>query len=249
MSDFDKNFNFDDVFLRDVTLAFVGQFYRKLRWKTSHDEGDKIVSVPFYYSLKGDNRMMLDAFIDSVTGKRPELNIDPIPRAHVLLKSWNIKTSEFSNPNVNFNTYVETDGILKRVSAKYRPLPIKLDYEIELILDTEIDTFKVTQAIWDMFAFYKYFYLKYKYLRIDAIMTIPEQLDVNIIRELEAITHEDYKTIKLDIEVHTYYPIPPSKRKMTPVNRRVSFRGRTWETKENTKKRTFLGNNINGCEC
>lgn len=244
MADFEKSFNYDDVFLREATVAFISQFYRKLRWYNTYDDKQTLVTVPFYYSITGDERFLLDAFLDDTIGSRPELNIDPIPRAHVILTARTNKTSEYSNPNAPVQVYKDIDGQLQKVTTTYRILPLKLTYDITIYLSTEIDMFKCEQSIWDLFYLYRYFHFDYKYFRIDCIMLIPDANNTEIQREIAGITGEDRKTIKLSVDIHTFYPIEPQKAPLISANKKVSFKGSVWNLRSETNKRNFLGTDI-----
>ena len=38
---FEKSFNYEDVFLRDLTLGVIGEFYRKVRWVDKWEDKEK----------------------------------------------------------------------------------------------------------------------------------------------------------------------------------------------------------------
>lgn len=243
--EFNESFNYDDVFIRDVTIGLVSEFYRKVRWVNDFKSGKKLVTIPFQYTNIGDERLLMDAFVDDVTGERPELNYDAIPRGVITLNNWAIKQGEYSNPNVDFHTYEEENGILKRVVGKYRPLPIKLSYELEIILGPEIDVWKCSQAMWDFFWLYKYYHIEFKSVRIDCKLYTANDFQVEMDKQIQGLQGETDKKLKFPIEIHTFYPIPPRENKSTPINRKVNFKGNLWTLKGKKKKRVWLGNDAN----
>ena len=107
MIEFNQSFNYDDVFVRDVTITLVREFYRRVRWTNKFQDEERLVTVPFQYANIGDERLLMDAFLDDVTGEKLELNYDAIPRGVITLNNWSIKQNEYSNPNVNFHTFEE----------------------------------------------------------------------------------------------------------------------------------------------
>jgi len=245
MATFDESFNYDDVFLRDVTLGLIKEFYREIRWVNIWKDQKKLVTVPFFYTNIGDERFLLDAYVDDIPGKRPELNYDQIPRGIITLTSNNKKTEEFTNPNVNFYTYEEKNGELQKVIGKYRPLPLKLNYSIEILLGTELDIWKCSQSLWDFFFKYKFYHIEYKSIRIDCNMYIPSEFNAEIERQIQGLSGETDKKITFNVEVNTFYPIPPTQSKSIPINKRVVFRGNLKTLNSKGRKKVWIGADAN----
>ena len=246
-----KKFNYDDVFLRSLTLGAISEFYRKVRWINKWDDKEKLITVPVFYSLMGDDRFLLDAFVDDTVGDRPDLNIDPKPRATFVLKSSTIKRDEYANPNANIEYFKEENGILKKFIGKMRFLPIKASYEMSILLSKEIDYMKCQESLWEFFFAYKFFYIKYNSIRIDCILEIPDDKDFEITRELEGIgkSGDTDKFIKFNFDIHSYFPIEPKETPpiiATDCNR-VLFKGSTFTLNKSPKK-IFLGGNVNKCK-
>lgn len=245
MGNFDKKFNYDDVFLRDVTTGLVSEFYRKIRWINTWNEQKKLITVPFQYANIGDERFLMDAFLDDVTGERLELNYDAIPRGVVTLNNWTVKQQEYTNPNVNFHTYEERNGELFKVVGKYRPLPIQFNFEVEILLGTEIDMWKCSQSIWDFFWHYKFYHIDYKSVRVDCAMYIPDSLEIEMQRQIEGLSGETDKKIKFPVEVHSFYPIPPRESISQTSNKKVVFKGSTWSLRTKGRKKRWIGGDVN----
>ena len=87
-----EKFNMDNVFLRDLTTCVLFNLEGQLKWTNKFTSGDVNVEVPFYYSLVGDERFLLDSFQDDIASSNRfiELNTDIIPRGHVTLKGFSI---------------------------------------------------------------------------------------------------------------------------------------------------------------
>jgi hypothetical protein len=254
MSKFEKKFNYDDVFLRTLTLGAMAEFYRKVRWinRWTDDKGgyrEKLITVPVYYGLIGDERFNLDAFVDEIVGNRPDLNIDPKPRAHFVLESSTIKRTEYSNPNVDVEYYKEENGILKKYLGKMRFLPIKATFKIEILLSKEIEVMKCQQSLWDFFFAYKYFYIKQDGIKTECIIDIPDDKQAEIQREIDGLKGkgDTDKYIKFQFDIHSYYPIEPIETPpivATNCNR-VLFKGNMKSLASNTNEKVYIGGNIN----
>jgi hypothetical protein len=202
-----NKFNFDDVYFRDLTVCLLDLLEGKLKWINRFSDGDRHVEVPMYYSLTGDERYLLDSFSDDVVSNNRlvETNTDIIPRGHITLKSWQIKSDDFANPNVWLKTIVENESEIKTMLSKVRAIPIQASYDLSIKLKSEIDVFKCSQAIMNTLWLYRYMYFEYNYMNIDAIVIVPDTEQVTISRE-KNLTSDN--TIKIDVtlEVHSYYP-------------------------------------------
>jgi hypothetical protein len=54
----------------------------EISWYYEFSSGTREVNVPFYYSLTGDEKFVIDTFVDDVVSdnRKTELNTDQIPR-------------------------------------------------------------------------------------------------------------------------------------------------------------------------
>lgn len=202
-----ERFNMEDVFFRDLTVCVLDTLEGQIRWVNRFSSGDFPVEVPFYYSLTGDERFLLDSFQDDIVSENRfiELNTDVIPRGHLTMKSFNITSDEFANPNVWLRMVVENEFEIRKILAKVRAVPIVVDYDLTILLSNEIDTFKCSQAIMDTLWIYKFMYFEHNFMNIDAVMLLPDTNQIEINREKNLSSDN---TIKLTVsfQVQTYYP-------------------------------------------
>lgn len=200
-------FNYDDVYFRDLTVCLLDTLEGQLKWVNRFSSGDVEVTVPLYYSLTGDERFLLDSFSDDVVSNNRlvEINTDIIPRGHITMTGFDIKSDEFANPNVWLKMVIENKEDIKKVLSRVRAIPITAKYDISILLKSEIDTFKASQSIMDTLWLYKFMYFEYNFMNIDAVMNMPDSSQITISRE-KNLTSDN--TIKLDvsIDVHSYYP-------------------------------------------
>jgi hypothetical protein len=202
-----KKFNFEDVFFRDLTVCVLDTMEGQINWTNRFTSGDVYVRVPFYYSLTGDERFLLDSFSDDIVSENRfiELNTDQIPRGHLTMTNFNIRSDEFANPNVWLKTVVENDKEIRKVLGKIRAVPITVNYDLVIILSSEIDIFKCSQAILDTLWLYRYMYFEHNFMNIDAVMLLPDQNTVEINRE-KNMTGDNTIKLSISFEVQTYYP-------------------------------------------
>lgn len=202
-----ERFNFEDVFFRDLTLCVLDTLEGEINWVNKFSSGDIKVSVPFYYSMTGDDRFLLDSFSDDVVSNNRyvELNTDKIPRGHLTLTSFDIRAEEFANPNVWLRMVIEKDDEIRKMLTKVRAVPVSVKYDLSILLSSEIDIFKCSQAIMDTLWVYRFMYFEHNFMNIDAVMLIPDTNQVEIVRERN-LTSDNTIKLTVSFEVQTYYP-------------------------------------------
>lgn len=219
--------NYDDVFLRDVIKGFKGFLFERFKWVNKTENGPVIVKIPFYYSLTGDNRYIMDAFFDDVPQTRVNMNTDQIPRASVTLTSWAVKSDEFTNPNVWINVNKLVDGELSQSVMQTKAVPLKLTFTIDTVLDSELDIFKSWQTYMDNMFIYRYFTFTYARLPINAVFNFKGDTDNQMVRDFKFGDVNAYKT-QHTIEIHTFYPIFDLEHKFL-ANKAVDFILKIWQ--------------------
>ena len=203
---FQDKTNFNDVYLRDVILGFLGFLKDRFKWNYESEQGTSEFILPIHYSLTGDNRYIMDAFYDDVPEKRVNMNTDTIPRGIITLKSWAIKPDEFTNPNIWLNINREIDGELQQIVTMTKAVPIKLTFTLDTILDNEIDVFKCWQTYMDNMWIYKYFTYDYAKVPINAVFNFISDTENPMVRDFKFGDLNVLKT-QYTFEIHTFYPI------------------------------------------
>lgn len=202
-----QKFNFDEVFFRDLTICVLDTLEGRLNWVNRFSSGDIGVQVPIYYSLSGDERFLLDSFQDDIVSENRyvELNTDQIPRGHLTLNNFNIRSDEFRNPNVWLRAVVEDSVEVRKLLKQVRAIPITVTYDLSILLKTEVDVFKCAQEIMNTLWLYRFMYFEHNYMNIDAVMTMPDSETIEINREKNLKSDNTIK-LTLSLEVQTYYP-------------------------------------------
>ena len=202
-----EKFNFEDVFFRDLTVCVLDTLEDKIKWTNRFTIGDRFVKVPIYYSMSGDERFLLDSFSDDIVSENRfvELNTDVIPRGHLTMTSFNIKSDEFANPNVWLRMVVENEQEIRKIITKVRAIPISVSYDLTIILGSELDSFKCSQAILDTMWLYKFMYFEYNFMNIDAVIIMPDTSQIEMSRD-KNLTSDNSIKLKCTFTVDTYYP-------------------------------------------
>ncbi len=199
--------NYDDVFFRDLTACLLDTIDGQLTWVNRFSTGDVQVRVPIFYSMTGDENFLLDSFSDDVVSdaRYVELNTSMIPRGHVTLTSSSIKSDEFANPNVWLKWIREDKEEIKRMLTRVRAIPLSVKYDLQILVKSEIDSFKCQEAIMNMFWLYKYMNFEHNFMYIDAVFVTPDDSTVEITRE-QNLSSDNMIKITTSFEIHTYYP-------------------------------------------
>ena len=202
-----KKYNFEDCFFRDLTVCVLDTLENQIKWTNRFSSGDRYVKVPIYYSMTGDERFLLDSFSDDIVSENRfvELNTDIIPRGHLTMTSFNIKSDEFANPNVWLRMVVENEAEIRKILTKVRCVPISVSYDLTILLSSELDSFKCSQAIMDTMWLYKFMYFEHNFMNIDAVILMPDTNQVEMSRE-KNLTSDNSIKLKCTFTVDTYYP-------------------------------------------
>lgn len=202
-----KMYNYDGIFLRDLTLSLLDKMEGSIFWINKFSDGDVKVEVPFIYSLVGHEDMLLDTFNDDIVSdnRKTELNTDIIPRAHLYLESATILESEFLNPNVFVKGVRENNKEINTILNKVRAIPIVVNYQCEILLESEGDVFKCQERLWDALWMNTILDFEYNRMYIQAMASIPPQSNIKIERE-KNMSSKNQISISFNIEVTTHYP-------------------------------------------
>jgi hypothetical protein len=202
-----EKFNYEDVFFRDLTVCVLDTLEEQIKWTNRFTSGDYFVKVPIYYSMTGDERFLLDSFSDDIVSdsRYVELNTDVIPRGHLTMTGFNIKSDEFANPNVWLRMVIENESEIRKVLTKVRAVPISVTYDLTIFLSSEVDSFKCSQCILNTLWIYRFMYFEFNFMNIDAVMTMPDSNQVEMSRE-KNLTSDNSIKLKVSFTVDTYYP-------------------------------------------
>ena len=202
-----QRFNYEDCFYRDLTVCVLDTLEGEIRWVNRFSSGDREVNVPFYYSMTGDERFLMDSFNDDIVSNNRfvDVNTDMIPRGHITLTGFDIRSDEFANPNVWLKMVVEDQQEIRKMLTKIRAIPVSAKYDLQILLSSEIDVFKCSQAVMDTLWLYRFMYFEYNFMNIDAVILMPDSNSIEISRE-KSLTSDNTIKLSISFEVQTYYP-------------------------------------------
>lgn len=199
--------NYDDVYFRNMTASVLDILEGEIYWTYNFSSGDREVVVPFYYSLTGDQKFLVDTFTDDIVSdnRKTELNTDGTPRGVLTWTGFDIITDELNNPNVWMKVNLEDKNEIKKVLARVRSYPVTSKFEMSIFLNSENDVFKCAAAIMDTLGVYKYFQFQHNMMNIIGVVQFPESHQFEKSREINNSTKNEVK-YTLNFEVKSYYP-------------------------------------------
>lgn len=203
----DEEYNYDDNFVRSSTIALCKVLTTKVRWINRWSDGKKIrVLLPFYTTFAGQERFMLDAFVDDTVSTRVELNTDQRQRGIVTFKGGSQRDDEFANPNAYLAKESKLNDEFKTIVSRTKAVPVTLSYDILIKLDNEWEVDTCYTKVLDVLYNYRFFYVDYFGMKIDAHFKLPSDTGIEIPREINLGT-DNIMTMKFSLEVSTYYPV------------------------------------------
>ncbi len=203
----DDSFNFNNIYFRMLHISLARTLNRRIRW-INYFTGEKVcVVIPMYLSFAGSERFLLDSFLDDVTDKRVELNTDQIPRGIITPTSFVPVSEEFSNPNIYIPKNTKIRDQYAKIITKVKAIPITASYDIEIRLDSEIDVYKCSEKLLDLFFNYYNFNMDYFGIKIDNILELPDDKTIQLPRDnVIGMDSENIKSIKFSLNVKSNYP-------------------------------------------
>ena len=180
MSEFGNINNYDNNFLRIVSIALARTFNKSIHWINYFEENNtKIrVLVPFYLSLVGEENFVLDTFTDDIVGKRVALNTDQIPRGIFSLKNVSQRSSDFANPNQYLSQKTKINSELRKIISKVKAVPVTINYELKITVENNRDLGECWSKL--MYTFFNYMFFRFEYygLPIDGYFKLPDDQSI-----------------------------------------------------------------------
>jgi len=157
MATYNLKFNKDDSVIRHIVVGLLADLNSKLSFfrQISNDER-VVVDVPFFYAVSGDENFLKDAFLFSNVngpgcdpdGQFADGNYDKVPRGIVNLTSFAVDPGKLVNKrNMGQYSMMNEDGLMEGYVAEFEMIPCVIGVDIEIIVSSQLDLFKVTESI------------------------------------------------------------------------------------------------------
>lgn len=227
-SNFLHKYNTDDVHSRAVIVGLVNLLNTRIHFNNVlSDTNIDTVTVPFFYSMTGDERFLQDYFLewnDCIHPRTADGNYDVIPRGIVTLTSNTINTTAMTHRFVRGSYTREVNGQLQTFNAFLNPIPLSMGFDVVIEADTNLDAFKIQQSIIETFYKTQVYSVSYKGFRVPCQVGFPE--DYGLEKTFE-FTYESNSriNIKFNLAVETYLPVTDPTTERSNANRITSAGG------------------------
>ena len=149
MSSYNQEFNKDNTVLRYVIVATLAELKNKVFYYNRIDE-DTLhkINVPFYYSVTGDERFLMDNFLyDAVASGKAIGDYEVVPRGVLQLSSLAIDSGSQTNKFIRGEFVREVNGELRTFSLDTNFLPLNLTFGVTIVCSNNLEMLKVTESI------------------------------------------------------------------------------------------------------
>ena len=207
---FDTTQNKDDILIRNILIGTLHAFKDRLYWYNVINNEKTKVEVPFYFTVAGSERFLSDIFLNQYkvdNGQPSESVYNKYPRAHVSLDNISIQEEYLTNKFTRANYIKQTeDGEVKQYNAEFQVMPLKLEMQVTIFVDSIADIFKCMESTWKGLYKNVYYYVDTFNIKIPCHFFIPDTIDKE--RPMN-FSFSDKKEIKVtfNIEVQADYPI------------------------------------------
>jgi hypothetical protein len=235
MSVYDLHFNKDDVTIRNIIIGLLATLYDNIGWYNqigSSIEERKQIKVPFYFSTTGTERYLQDNFLNNIDFDPNMLEAETfyasIPRGIIDLTGISVETAAIVNKYVRMNHQVqELDGTLNTYNTEAFMVPIIMNIDATVYVDSILDQMKCTESIIRTFFKNRTFQIDTSYTRIPCLVTFPD--DYNMERSIEfSFTDKKEFKVSFSLQVKAHLPIFKEQTTMFAGNTMEGFQANTF---------------------
>jgi len=208
MSSYNQEFNKDNTILRYLVVGMLAELSKKVYYYNQIDEDTlKKIEVPFFYSISGNERFLLDNFMfDAEKAGKAIGDYEVVPRGIVQMNSLAIDSSAQTNKFTRAEFVREWEGVLKTFSLMTNFLPVTLGFSVTLICSNNLEMLKVSESI--MSKLYKgtLFNCDLGMFRVNAAMIVPEDYSQDRLFEWGLNDKKEFQ-VTFDMELQSFMPV------------------------------------------
>lgn len=208
MSAYNQEYNKDSTILRYVIVATLAELRDKVFYynRISEDTLQK-VNVPFYYSVTGNERFLMDNFIYDAAAEGKALgDYEVVPRGVLQLSSLSIDSGSQTNKFVRGEFVKEVCGVLRTFSLETNFLPLNMTFGVTVVCSNNLEMLKVTESILSKLYKSTTYSVDLGMFRVQASMAVPEDYSQDKLFEF-ALNDKKEFNVTFDIEVKSFVPV------------------------------------------
>lgn len=206
MSAYNAEFNKDLSYLRHIVAALLNELNNKIYFYNVIDEDTKMkINVPFYYSVTGQERFLLDNFLfDNIEEGKAIGDYEKVPRGIIQLESSSIDSSALINKFVRTQIIRPYKGQLKTFALMTQAIPVTLSFTTTVVVGNTIELFKVTESLITKLYKNNLFYVDYGGFQAQSNYALPEDLSQEQLFEYGFTDRKEWK-VTFTLEVKSFF--------------------------------------------
>lgn len=207
-----NKYNNEELLIRAIIAGVLNVLNNKLTYKQTWSNDDiEEVQVPFWYNFSGDERFMQDFYTHfghCLPPKPVDGNFDKNPRGVVTYTGSQIDTARITSRYIQGNFLKEVDGQLQTYHSFLYSIPLNVNFDVEMWLDSQVTQLKLEQAIREVFYKTATFYVYFRGMRCGCTVGFPEDitLEKNIQYSFET-NNSTVPKLKFSLQVEAYQPV------------------------------------------
>jgi hypothetical protein len=220
MATYNLKYNTDDSVIRHIIIGLLADLNNKVWFQRQVSANErKDIDVPFYYSITGDDQFLRDNFLFTTASGDDcypdpgfaDGNYDVIPRGVARISSISIESSKLVNKRIMGNySRLDEEGALQAYSSEFEMIPILINFDIEVLVSSMLDSLKITEMIVKKLYKSNYFNIEVGHLeegtyRLPSYYSLPDDYTVEAPIDFGFDDKDKYK-ITFPIEVNSFIP-------------------------------------------
>jgi hypothetical protein len=208
MSAYNQEFNKDNTILRYVIVATLAELKDKVFYYNKIDENTlQRVNVPFYYSVTGNERFLMDNFVyDAIADNKAIGDYEVVPRGVLQLSSLAIDSGSQTNKFIRGEFVREVYGKLRTFSLETNFLPLNMTFGVTVVCSNNLEMLKVTESILSKLYKTTTYSVDLGMFRVQASMAVPEDYNQDKLFEFTISDKKEFN-VTFDIEVKSFVPV------------------------------------------
>lgn len=205
-----QRYNNEAILSRAVIAGILNILNNKITYEQVWSNEDiETVRVPWFYNMSGDERFMQDFYTHyahCLPPKPIDGNFDMIPRGIITYVGSTIDSARITSRYVQGTYLKEINGQLQTMRSFLYQIPLNINFDCEMWIDTQITALKIEQTIRELFYKTITFYVYYKGMRLGCTAGFPE--DITLEKNIQYSFETDNKIkINFSLQVEAYQPV------------------------------------------
>jgi len=208
MSAYNQEFNKDNTILRYIIVALLAELKDKVYYYNQIDEDTlKKIPVPFFYSITGDGRFLMDNFLFDAEAEGKAIgDYEVVPRGIIQLTGISIDSGNQTNKFARGEFVQEWEGILKTFSMETNFLPLNMAFDCTVVCSSNLEMLKVTESLMSKIYKNTLFQIDLGMMRVAGTFAVPEDYAQNRLFEFQLNDKKEW-SVTFPIEVSSFMPV------------------------------------------